>query len=57
VHVVCDPRVRAAVEAERIELISFRDLTPGDRRSLLGDSPSPVLVEADPRSTSPGHRG
>jgi len=56
VHVVCDPRVRATVEAERIELISFRDLTPGDRRSLPGDSPSPVLVEADPRSTSPGRR-
>jgi hypothetical protein len=26
VHVLCDPRIRAAIEAERIELISFRHL-------------------------------
>jgi len=28
VHVLCDPRVRAAIEAERIDLISFRNLAP-----------------------------
>jgi predicted glycoside hydrolase/deacetylase ChbG (UPF0249 family) len=27
VNVLCDPRVRATIRAERIELISFRDLT------------------------------
>jgi len=27
VRVLCDPRVRAAIQAERIDLISFRDLT------------------------------
>jgi predicted glycoside hydrolase/deacetylase ChbG (UPF0249 family) len=27
VHVLCDPRVREAIQAERIDLISFRDLT------------------------------
>jgi len=27
VHVLCDARVRAAIQAERIELISFRDLS------------------------------
>jgi predicted glycoside hydrolase/deacetylase ChbG (UPF0249 family) len=31
VNVLCDPRVRATIQAERIELISFRDLTPGTR--------------------------
>jgi predicted glycoside hydrolase/deacetylase ChbG (UPF0249 family) len=30
VHVLCDPRVRSAIDAERIDLISFRDLTRGD---------------------------
>jgi chitin disaccharide deacetylase len=30
VNVLCDPRVRATIQAERIDLISFRDLAPGD---------------------------
>jgi chitin disaccharide deacetylase len=30
VNVLCDPRVRATIAAERIDLISFRDLAPGD---------------------------
>jgi predicted glycoside hydrolase/deacetylase ChbG (UPF0249 family) len=29
VKVLCDPRVRAAVDAEGIQLVSFRDLLPG----------------------------
>ena len=30
VNVLCDPRVRATIRAERIDLISFRDLASGD---------------------------
>jgi predicted glycoside hydrolase/deacetylase ChbG (UPF0249 family) len=31
VNVLCDPRVRTTIQAEHIELMSFRDLTPGTR--------------------------
>jgi predicted glycoside hydrolase/deacetylase ChbG (UPF0249 family) len=34
VNVLCDPRVRATIQAECIELISFHDLTPSTRPPL-----------------------
>jgi len=38
VRVLCDPRVRAALESEQIELISFRDVTFADATGTSADS-------------------
>jgi chitin disaccharide deacetylase len=37
VEVLCDPRVRATLQAEDIQLISFRDVTPGRKAAGFGE--------------------